>query len=77
MDSRCVSYQRYGRAFVAFYEAYAREQGCEALRMDTNVRNERARGLYKRLGYEEIGAVDCVFNGISNVQLVCLEKYLK
>lgn len=67
----------YGSAFVMFYETYAKENGCFALRMDTNVRNEKARGLYKSLGYDEIGIVKCVFNGIPNVQLVCLEKYLK
>lgn len=67
----------YGRAFVAFYENYAKDHGCPALRMDTNVRNERARGLYKKLGYKEIGIVKCIFNGIPDVQLVCLEKYLK
>ncbi len=66
----------YGRAFVAFYEDYAKEHGCPALRMDTNVKNTRARKLYQSLGYEEIGVVSCVFNGIPDVQLVCLEKYL-
>ncbi len=66
----------YGKAFVAFYEAYARKCGCTALRMDTNIKNVRARKLYQKLGYEEIGVVPCVFNGIPNVQLVCLEKYL-
>ena len=66
----------YGRAFVAFYEDYARQHGCPALRMDTNVLNTRARKLYQSLGYEEIGIVPCVFNGIPNVRLVCLEKYL-
>ncbi len=66
----------YGRAFVAFYENYAKEHGCIALRMDTNVRNARARSLYRKLGYEEIGIVKCVFNGIPNVELVCLEKLL-
>lgn len=66
----------YGKAFVAFYEKYAKENGSIALRMDTNARNTRARNLYKHLGYEEIGIVKCVFNGIPDVQLVCLEKYL-
>lgn len=66
----------YGSAFVGFYESYAKEHDCKALRMDTNVRNKKARRLYQRLGYEEIGIVDCVFNGIPNVQLVCLEKHL-
>ena len=66
----------YGRAFVTYYEEYARQHGCPALRMDTNVRNTRARRLYQMLGYDEVGIVSCVFNGIPNVQLVCLEKYL-
>ena len=66
----------YGRAFVAFYEEYAKRHGCPALRMDTNARNARARKLYHALGYEEVGVVPCVFNGIPGVQLVCLEKYI-
>ncbi len=66
----------YGRAFVAFYEDYARQNHCLALRMDTNVKNARARKLYQSLGYEEIDIVPCVFNGIPDVQLVCLEKYI-
>ena len=64
----------YGRAFVDFYESYARECGCYELRMDTNEKNTRARQLYKYLGYDEVGIVPCTFNGISGVQLVCLEK---
>ena len=66
----------FGRAFVAYYEDYAKQHSCPALRMDTNVKNKRARKLYHALGYEEVGIVKCVFNGIPNVQLVCLEKYL-
>ena len=65
-----------GRAFVAFYEQYAREKGCRYLRMDTNVRNTRARAMYKKLGYREIGVIDTVFNGIKGVNLVLLEKAL-
>ena len=45
--------------------------------MDTNARNLAARRLYKHLGYLEAGIVSCVFNGIPDVQLVCLEKLLK
>lgn len=66
----------YGKKLVAFYEAYALENGCRYLRMDTNARNERARALYAKLGYSEPGIVPCVFNGIEGVQLVCLEKTL-
>lgn len=65
-----------GRAFVRFYEDYARAQGCVELRMDTNARNTRARAMYARLGYREIGVVPTVFNGIPNVELVLLEKRL-
>ncbi|MBQ0005716.1 MAG: GNAT family N-acetyltransferase, partial [Clostridiales bacterium] len=64
----------YATQFVDFYENYAREQGAPYLRMDTNERNTRARALYRKLGYEEIGIVPCVFNGIEGVQLVLLEK---
>lgn len=66
----------YGKAFVAFYEDYAKRHGCNELRIDTNARNIRARKLYQKLGYEEVGIVDCVFQGIPDVKLVCLEKYL-
>ena len=66
----------YGSAFVRFYEETARERGCPYLRMDTNERNATARALYRRLGYAEIGIVSCVFNGIPDVRLVCLEKTL-
>ena len=66
----------YGKAFVAFYENYAKQHNCVALRMDTNIRNTKARNLYKKLGHEETGSINCIFNGIPDVQLVCLEKYL-
>lgn len=65
-----------GPAFVGFYERYALENGCRCLRMDTNARNKRARAMYARLGYKEIGVVPCTFNGIPDVELVLLEKKL-
>lgn len=65
-----------GRQFVAFYEDYAKERGCPYLRMDTNATNLRARKFYSGLGFKEVGIVDCEFNGIPGVHLVCLEKYL-
>ena len=36
--------------------------------------NTGALALYKKLGYTEAGIVAGTFNGIPNVQLVCLEK---
>lgn len=71
-----VKSQGCGSAFVAFYEDLAREMGCPYLRMDTNALNKPARRLYAHLGYSEPGIVQCVFNGIPNVDLVCLEKKL-
>lgn len=66
--------QGLGRRFVAFYEDYARRRGWPCLRMDTNAKNTVARAFYRKLGYEEIGIVPCVFNGIPDVDLVLLEK---
>ena len=71
-----VAGQGCGTAFVAFYEDLAREMGCPFLRMDTNALNKPARKLYASLGYREPGIVKCVFKGIPNVDLVCLEKKL-
>ena len=63
-------------AFLDFYEAYAVQHGCTELRIDTNVNNHVARGMYRRRGYEEVGAVPTVFNGIPGVSLILLEKHL-
>ncbi len=66
----------YGKAFVSFYEQYAKENNCPYLRMDTNEINAAARRFYAKLGFRESGIVGCTFNGIPGVQLVCLEKKL-
>jgi GNAT superfamily N-acetyltransferase len=71
-----VKEQGYGRKMVEFYENYARENSCPYLRIDTNALNTRARAMYQRYGYKEIGIVLCVFNGIREVNLVCMEKKL-
>lgn len=65
-----------GTAMVKFYEYYALKHECPHLRMDTNEINKVARAMYQKLGYAEAGIVDCVFNGIPGVHLVCLEKNL-
>ena len=51
-----------GTRFVGFYEDYAQ--------------NQTARRLYAHLGYREADIVDCNFNGIRGIELVCLEKKL-
>lgn len=66
----------YGKAFIDFYEEYARKAGCTELRLDTNARNKAARAMYSKLGYKEIDVVPTVFNGIPGVNLVLLEKYI-
>ncbi len=66
----------YGRAFVGFYEWWAKEHGFPELRIDTNARNKAARAMYRKLGYKEIGIVPVTFNGIPGVDLVLLEKFL-
>ena len=69
-----IARKGYGKAFVAFYEQEAKRRGCRVLRIDTNEKNAPARRLYAALGYREGGAVPCGFNGIPDVNLVCLEK---
>ena len=64
----------YGREFVAEYETMALQNNCPFLRIDTNAINSRARSMYKKLGYTEAGIIPCIFCGIPNVDLVCLEK---
>lgn len=66
----------YGKNFVDFYEDYAREKGCKYLRMDTNEKNKPARSLYKKLGFEEIDCIPCLFNGLEGVNLILFEKKL-
>lgn len=66
----------YGSRFVAEYEDMALKNNCPVLRIDTNAINHRARKMYKKLGYTEAGIIPCVFCGIPNVDLVCLERKL-
>ena len=65
-----------GPAFVRFWEDLAAEEGCSILRIDTNALNKRARRMYAKLGYIESGIVPTVFNGLKNVDLVMMEKFI-
>lgn len=69
--------QGLGREFLLYYEAMARAEGKPYLRLDTNVINRPARTFYASHGYREAGIVPCEFNGLPNIDLVCLEKKLK
>ena len=66
----------YAKAFLAYYEQYARQTGCMELRLDTNVKNTAARSMYGKYEYREIGIVPTEFNGIPDVKLVLFEKHL-
>ena len=65
-----------GRAFARFYEELARRNGCSILRIDTNARNTAARKLYAGLGYTETDIIPTVFNGLKDVDLVLMEKFI-
>ena len=65
-----------GPAFVRFWEDLAAEEGCSILRIDTNALNKRARRMYAKLGYVESGIVPTVLNGLKNVDLVMMEKFI-
>lgn len=66
----------HARAFLAFYERYALAHGCPELRIDTSEINTPARAMYRKHGYREIGVASQDLNGIPDVRLVMLEKYL-
>jgi len=76
VDPLCFG-QGYAHRFLDFYEAYALENSCSVLRIDTNAKNIAARRMYARRGYLESGVVPTVFNGIPDVMLVCMEKRLE
>ena len=65
-----------GKEFIKYYEDYARDRGLYELRIDTNEINHVARSLYKKLGYKEITIVPTNFNGLGDINLVLLEKWL-
>lgn len=65
-----------GKEFVKFYEQLASDLKCKVLRIDTNELNTIARNFYNKLGYSEVGIVECDFNGLSKINLVLLEKKL-
>ena len=70
------SHKGIGKKFVKFYENYAKDNNCTELRLDTNEINSVARAFYKKLGYNEIGIVPTVFNGIPNVVALIISQFL-
>ncbi|MEE1181791.1 MAG: GNAT family N-acetyltransferase [Treponema sp.] len=65
----------YAKQMISFYDKMAREAGCKVLRIDTQAKNVNARAMYKKLNFTEVGIVDTtIFNGISQIELVMLER---
>ena len=76
MVSPAESGKGHARAFLSFYEQYALAHGCPELRIDTSEINTPARAMYRKHGFREIGIAAQELNGIPDVSLVMLEKYL-
>lgn len=76
MVSPSESGKGHAREFLSFYEQYALEHGCPELRIDTSEINAPARAMYHKHGYREIGIASSELNGIPDVSLVMLEKYI-
>lgn len=66
-----------GRAFMDFYAQYAAAHDCPYLRMDTNEKNIEARNFYKKMNFDEIAIMPCLFNNLGTVGLVLLERKLR
>lgn len=71
-----VSGHGYGKLFLEYYERYALDHGCHFLRIDTQAKNHVARNMYRKLGFKEVEVVSAPFNGLSEVELVLLEKQI-
>ena len=68
--------QGLGQKLVSELIAAAKQAGYDQLELEVVATNTAAISLYKKLGYWEIDTVPCVFNGLPDVRLVLLEKYL-
>ena len=72
---KTVRGQHIGEKLVKHCIAQGKTCGFRVLQFNAVVKsNTGALALYKKLGYTEAGIVAGTFNGIPDVQLVCLEK---
>lgn len=72
--SKCGGRFRGGRNLQRY--SYGRGEREVDHRLDTLEWNSVARAMYRKLGYAEVGIVDTELQGLSNVSMVLLEKYL-
>lgn len=67
----------YGRMFVAFFEEYCKNIGCEVVRLDTQEQNTRPLKLYPQIGYRLAGIYDTsLFDYPKKIRLALFEKQL-
>lgn len=71
-----MMHRGYATAMVNFFEKLARESHCTRVRLDTQAIDIPARQLYAKLGYVEADRVPCEFKGITDIDLVLIEKVL-
>lgn len=69
--------QGLGKRFVSFFEAYCREMGYEAARLDTQTKNIGPFNMYPKLGYRLSGIRTTKFQDLPDtVELAMFEKKL-
>jgi ribosomal-protein-alanine N-acetyltransferase len=67
--------QGLGRVFMAFLEARGEEAGGKVIRLEVRESNAAARGLYRNMGFEEIG-IRKNYYAVSAEHAVVMVKYL-
>ena len=69
--------QGLGKLFVEFFENYCRKLGCDVVRLDTQVKNDRPFNMYPKLGYRLAGIRETRFQNLpETVSLAMFEKKL-
>lgn len=63
----------YGKKMVEYVIAKSKEDGIEAIRLDTYSGNEPAKSLYTKLGFRIVGYREVLFQGVIPEELVFLE----
>ena len=63
-----------GKAMVNFAENFAKENGCDVIRIDTCTTNTPAQKMYEKLGFESVGTKHVMHHGVLDMTLLYLEK---
>lgn len=62
-----------GKRLITFIEEEGKRRNLKSIRLDTNITNERAQGLYIKSGFKKVGVIN--LEGKSG-EFICLEKIL-